>query len=73
MTGLLSCAMAILRDECPDDRRFYLCMMGEEGDEYADTPGGPCARCWENYLLNVANHGHYDVYRYDRVREGREG
>lgn len=43
---LWRCALMILRDECPPDRKHYLCMKGED-----DTPD--CAMCWNNYLWGV--------------------
>lgn len=44
---LLTCAHMILNDQCPPDRRAYLCMHGEE-------PEDGCLSCWSNYLHYVA-------------------
>lgn len=53
------CAYAILNDECPPDRHFYLCKMGEE-------PELDCVICWDNYLWYL-NNG-LDSYESDRKR-----
>lgn len=44
---LWQCAFMILRDQCPPERKHYLCMMGED-----DT--GDCSQCWNNYLWGIA-------------------
>lgn len=41
------CALMILRDQCPPDRKHYLCMVSED-----DT--GDCGLCWDSYLRGVA-------------------
>ena len=41
------CARMILYDQCPPDRKHYLCMKQED-----DT--GACTQCWENYLWGLA-------------------
>jgi len=38
----------ILRDECPPDRKHYLCMKQED-----DT--GDCSLCWSNYLWGIGS------------------
>ena len=45
-SDLQRCAFMILRDQCPPDRKHYLCMKQED-----DT--GDCALCWNNYLWGV--------------------
>ena len=45
--GLWDCARMILRDECPPDRRHYLCTVSED-----DTPD--CTLCWSNYMEGIA-------------------
>lgn len=45
--SLYQCAKMILRDQCPPDRKHYLCMVSED-----DT--GDCATCWDKYLYGVA-------------------
>jgi len=47
-SAFLRCAQMILRDECPPDHRYYLCMEGED-----DT--GDCAQCWTNYLWGIGS------------------
>ncbi len=42
-----TCARMILYDQCPPDRKYYLCMKQED-----DT--GACAQCWENYMWDLA-------------------
>ena len=46
-SDLRRCAFMILRDQCPPDRKHYLCMVSED-----DT--GDCTMCWDNYLWGVA-------------------
>lgn len=41
------CALMILNDQCPPDRKHYLCMESE------DDAGGQCAQCWNNYLWGI--------------------
>lgn len=41
------CAFMILRDQCPPDRKHYLCMQSE------DDADGQCAQCWNNYLWGI--------------------
>lgn len=40
------CALMILNDQCPPDRRHYLCMREE--DDTAD-----CTQCWSNYIWGM--------------------
>lgn len=42
----LQCAHMILADQCPPDRKHYLCMKQED-----DT--GDCTQCWSNYLWGI--------------------
>lgn len=60
---LLQCGSLILADACPPDPRMYLCCMQEDPD------GDDCARCWQAYMLYVANGCDRDPYRRDRLRE----
>lgn len=48
--ALLQCARMILADQCPPDRKHYLCLVQED-----DT--GDCTQCWNNFLwgLSVGN------------------
>lgn len=46
---LHSCARMILFDQCPPDRKHYLCMKGE------DDSGLDCTLCWDNYLWGIAS------------------
>lgn len=59
---VFSCALMILNDECPPDRRAYLCDHGEE-------PEDGCLRCWHNYLFFVANGGEGHPYQYSLNRQ----
>lgn len=45
---LRQCALMILRDQCPPERKHYLCMK-EEDDGTFD-----CTQCWDNYLSGIA-------------------
>ncbi len=45
-SDLQRCAFMILHDQCPPDRKHYLCMKQED-----DT--GDCTLCWDNYLRGV--------------------
>jgi len=47
-SAFLRCAEMILRDECPPDRRHYLCLKQED-----DT--GDCSLCWSNYLWGIGS------------------
>ena len=47
-SALQKCAFMILSDQCPPDRKHYLCMMGE------DDTALDCTQCWNNYLWGVA-------------------
>ena len=42
------CALMILHDQCPPERKHYLCMKVED-DSAAD-----CTQCWDNYLWGLA-------------------
>ena len=44
--ALERCALMILADQCPPDRKHYLCMRQE--DDTAD-----CGLCWRNYIEAV--------------------
>lgn len=45
---LQQCAHMILFDQCPPDRKHYLCMASE------DDTALDCTQCWDNYLWGVA-------------------
>lgn len=47
--ALFQCARMILCDECPPDRKHYLCMKQEEHE------AGDCTRCWDDFLFKVVN------------------
>lgn len=47
--ALFRCAVMILKDECPPDRKYYMCMMGEDDDTH------DCTQCWSDYLFGVLN------------------
>lgn len=55
---LLRAATSCARNECPADRRAYLCMNGAEDEEN-------CIKCWEHYLEYVANGRTDHPYQYD--------
>lgn len=55
---LLTAAQSCARNECPKDKRAYLCMNGIEDEEN-------CIKCWENYLAYVANGRTDHPYQYD--------
>ena len=63
--NLFSCARMILRNECPPDRRAYLCMHGEE-------PEDGCINCWDNYLFFVANGCKGHPYEYDLRQQKKQ-
>lgn len=44
--AFMECARMILFDQCPPERKHYLCMVSE--DCTAD-----CTQCWSNYLWKV--------------------
>lgn len=44
--ALLECARMILADQCPPDRKHYLCMVSEDCT-------GDCTQCWGNYLREI--------------------
>lgn len=46
--ALHRCALMILRDECPPDRKHYLCMR-EEDELVCD-----CVKCWYDYVWGVS-------------------
>ncbi len=48
-SALLKCARMILHDQCPPERKYYLCMK-EEDDSTCD-----CTLCWNNYLWGVVS------------------
>lgn len=37
----------ILNDQCPPERKHYLCMQGE------DDTARDCTQCWSNYLWGI--------------------
>ena len=43
---LYKCAEMILFDECPPERKYYLCMVSEDCT-------GDCTLCWCNYLMGI--------------------
>lgn len=43
---LYDCARMILFDQCPPERKHYLCMVSENST-------GDCAQCWLNYLREI--------------------
>ncbi len=45
--ALQQCALMILNDQCPPDRKHYLCMQGE------DDTARDCTQCWSNYLWGI--------------------
>lgn len=45
-SDLQRCAFMILRDQCPPDRKHYLCMVSEDCT-------GDCTQCWLNYLWDI--------------------
>lgn len=49
---LLACALLILEDACPPEKRMNLCRH-EDGELYGTE--SVCARCWRHYLFYVAN------------------
>lgn len=46
--ALHKCARMILLDQCPPERKYYLCMKVED-DSAVD-----CTQCWDNYLWGLA-------------------
>ncbi len=46
--SFLECARMILADQCPPDRRHYLCMKSEDCT-------GDCSLCWNNYLWAIGS------------------
>ena len=44
--AFLKCAHMILADQCPPDRKHYLCMVSEDCT-------GDCAQCWIEYLWGI--------------------
>ena len=47
-SDLRECALMILHDQCPPDRKHYLCMTGE------DDTALDCTQCWDSYLGCIA-------------------
>lgn len=43
------CACMILNDQCPPDRKYYLCLRAED-----DSIESDCLLCWDNYLRSIA-------------------
>ncbi len=48
-SAFLKCAEMILRDECPPDRKHYLCLQQEDDAE------SDCAQCWINYMWKIGS------------------
>ena len=44
--AFFQCAFMILHDQCPPERKHYLCMT-EEDDSVQD-----CIQCWSRYCLS---------------------
>jgi len=59
---MLHCALLILEDACPPERRMYYCSFGED-----DTPD--CDWCWRTYLDYVAGGRREDPYANYRIDE----
>lgn len=55
MPDLLNCALMAINDECPPERGLYLCQLEDTGE-------CDCRRCWQTYLIYVANGRRYDPY-----------
>ena len=45
-SAFLKCAHMILADQCPPDRKYYLCIVSEDCT-------GDCTQCWINYLWAI--------------------
>ena len=45
--AFFQCAFMILHDQCPPERKHYLCMT-EEDDSVQD-----CIQCWSRYLRDL--------------------
>lgn len=46
--ALRQCARMILDDQCPPERKHYLCMKAE------DESAVDCTKCWDDYLWGIA-------------------
>lgn len=46
---LRKCAFMILQDQCPPDRKHYLCMKQEDDNVF------DCVHCWDNYLWGIVD------------------
>lgn len=44
------CALMILHDQCPPDRRHYMCMQEED-----ESIGFCCTQCWSDFLWELTN------------------
>lgn len=44
--AFLECARMILFDQCPPERKHYLCMVSEDCT-------ANCTQCWSDYLWKV--------------------
>ena len=42
------CAFMILHDQCPPDRKHYLCMKEEDA-----LVGPDCIQCWNDFLWGL--------------------
>ena len=58
--ALFDLAFRVIKDECPPDQSFHLCM---ENEEYVD---GLCETCWMRCLFAAAN-GVYTKRKTTRV------
>lgn len=47
--AIFKCAQMILLDQCPPERKHYLCM------EVEDDSAVDCAQCWDRYLWGIAD------------------
>ncbi len=54
----LQCARMILANQCPPERKHYLCMSQEDYIE-------DCTMCWSNYLWGLST-GSIDPYMVKR-------
>ena len=54
---LFQAARQILQDQCPKDKKYYLCKKYNGEDEEIR-----CMECWDNYLLAIIN-GEVDEWK----------
>lgn len=62
---LLRAAMICIEDGCPPDAGMQLCAMQEDDDD-----GTACGRCWQQYLVWLANGRVRDPYTREKIWEG---